>query len=112
MAHPVVFRYLSYSTTFAEDDIHCLRRCPNYGRAGTFLFLSVNMKRSVSHVRTGWREDHGPTNVGAMVKKVLSVDYSKAARESFMSTFEKMYVDLSESALVFVFVRRWVCPTY
>ena len=29
MAHPVVFRYLSYSTTFAEYAlVHCLWRCP------------------------------------------------------------------------------------
>ena len=41
MAHPVVFRYISYSTTLAEHDVHRLRRCPAFGRAKTCLFLSV-----------------------------------------------------------------------
>ena len=41
MAHPVVFRYLSYSTTFAEHAVHRLRQCPAFGRAGTCLFSSV-----------------------------------------------------------------------
>ena len=66
MAHPVVFRYLSYFTTLAEHAVHCLRRCPAFGRAGTCLFLSVQL--DVSHLATGWPHDHGPTNVGAMVK--------------------------------------------
>ena len=41
MAHPVVFRYVSYSTTLAEHAVHRLRQCPDYGRAGTCLFSSV-----------------------------------------------------------------------
>ena len=41
MAHPVVFRYLSYSTTLAEHAVHRLRRCPAFGQAGTCFFLSV-----------------------------------------------------------------------
>ena len=43
MAHPVVFRYLSYFTTFAEHAIHRLRRCLAFGRAWTCLFLSVQL---------------------------------------------------------------------
>ena len=31
MAHPVVFRYLSYSTTLAEHAVHRLRRCTAFG---------------------------------------------------------------------------------
>ena len=38
MAHPMVFRYLSYSTTLKEHAVHRLRRCPAF-RLG--LFLSV-----------------------------------------------------------------------
>ena len=34
MAHIVVSRYLSYSTTLAEHAFHCLRRCPAFGRQG------------------------------------------------------------------------------
>ena len=30
------------------------------------LFSSV--RETVSHLMTGWRDDHGPTNVGAIVK--------------------------------------------
>ena len=41
MAHPIGFRYLSYSTTLGEHAIHCLRECPAFGRAGTCLFSSV-----------------------------------------------------------------------
>ena len=41
MAHPLVFRYISYSTTLAEYAIHRLRQCPAFGWAGTCLFLSV-----------------------------------------------------------------------
>ena len=44
MAHPVVLRYLSYSTTLAEHAVHHLRRCLAFGRARTCLFLSVNLK--------------------------------------------------------------------
>ena len=43
MAHTVVFTYLSYSTTFAEHAGHRLWRCPAFGRAGTCLFLSVQL---------------------------------------------------------------------
>ena len=42
MAHPVVFIYLSYSTSLAEHAIHRLGWCPAFGRAGTCLFLSVH----------------------------------------------------------------------
>ena len=43
MAHPVMFRYLSYSTTLPEHAVHRLRRCPAFSRAGTCLFLSVQL---------------------------------------------------------------------
>ena len=39
---PIVFRYLSYSTTLAEHAIHRLLQCPAFGRARTCLFLSVH----------------------------------------------------------------------
>ena len=39
--HPVVFKYLSYSTTLAEHAVHRLQRCPAFGRAETCLFSSV-----------------------------------------------------------------------
>ena len=73
IAHPVVLRYCSYSTTLAEHTVHGLQRCLAFVRAGTCLFLSVNMKWLPSHVLTGWRDDHGPTNVRAMVKTVNTV---------------------------------------
>ena len=44
MTHPVVFRYISYSTTLAEHVVHRLRRCPAFARVGTSLFLSINLK--------------------------------------------------------------------
>ena len=71
MAHPLVFRYISYYTTLAEHAIHRVRRCPAFNQAGTYLFLSVQLDtcQSVSDVLNGWPHDHGPTNVGAMVKK-------------------------------------------
>ena len=31
MAHPVLFRYLSYSTTFSEHTVHCLLQCTALG---------------------------------------------------------------------------------
>ena len=37
MAHPALLRYLSYSTTLTEHDVHMI------WRAGTFLFLSVQL---------------------------------------------------------------------
>ena len=40
MAHPVVFRYLSYSTRLAQHAVH---RLPAFGRAGTCLFSSVQL---------------------------------------------------------------------
>ena len=64
----IVFRYLSYSTMFAEYAVHHLWRCLAFGWAGTCLFLSFNLKRLVSGDPNGWRDDHGPTNVKAMVK--------------------------------------------
>ena len=39
MAHPVVFKYLSYSPTLAEHAVHRLWRCLSFDRAGTCLFL-------------------------------------------------------------------------
>ena len=45
---PVWFRYISYSTTLGEHAVLCLRRCPAFGRAGTCLFLSVNLKGLVT----------------------------------------------------------------
>ena len=41
-------------------------RCPAFGWAGPCLFSSVQIE--VGHLPTGWPHDHGPTNVGAMVK--------------------------------------------
>ena len=39
-------------------------------RPGWDMFVLVCL-RDVSHLLTGWRDDHGPTNVGAMVKTSL-----------------------------------------
>ena len=41
MAHSVVFRYLSYSTTIAEHAVHRLRQCMAFDRAVKCLFSSV-----------------------------------------------------------------------
>ena len=72
MAHPIVFRNLSYFTTLAEHAIHRLRRCPAFGQAGTCLFCSrLFNERLLSHIPTGWPHDHSPTNVEAMVKAGL-----------------------------------------
>ena len=55
IAHPVVFRYLSYSTTFAEyGPVHRLRRCPAFGRAGTCLFTMFTEYGHVHRLRLGW----------------------------------------------------------
>ena len=35
MPHPVVFKYLSYSTTLSEHAAYRRRRCTAFGRAGT-----------------------------------------------------------------------------
>ena len=43
MAHPVVFKYLTHSTTNAEHVVHRLSRCPAFVRAGKCLFLSVQL---------------------------------------------------------------------
>ena len=67
MAHPVVFVYLS--TTPERLPIMAFITfivVPGLGQAGTCLVLSVC--KMVSNLLTGWRKDHGPTNVGAMVK--------------------------------------------
>ena len=70
MAHPIMFRYLSYSTTLAKHAVHRLRQCPAFGRAGTCLFLSVQLDgESVSDILNVWTHDHGPTNVRAMLKR-------------------------------------------
>ena len=66
MAHPVMFRHISYTTTLAEHAVHRLRQSPAFGRAGTCLFLSVQLDDQSP--TNGWRKDNGPTNVGAMVK--------------------------------------------
>ena len=57
MAHPWVFRYISYSTTLAEHAIHCLRHVCSR------LFIEIP-----TTLHSGWQHYHGPTNVGAMVK--------------------------------------------
>ena len=49
MAHPVVFIYLSYSTTLAEHAVHCFRWCPAFGQAGTCLFLSVKIVADIDY---------------------------------------------------------------
>ena len=59
MAHPVMFRYLSYSTALAEHAVHRLRQCPAFGQAGARLFLSVC---EMTPDLLGWPHDHGPTN--------------------------------------------------
>ena len=81
MAHPVVFRYLSYYTTLAEHAIHRLRQRLAFGRAGTCLFSSVQLEVTES---TGWPHDHGPTNIGAMVKTAL------LAAHLFLATFKPL----------------------
>ena len=65
MAHPIVFRYLSYSTTLSEHAVHYIRRCPAFGRSGTYLFSSVQLD---GNPPAGWPHDHGPTKIGAMIK--------------------------------------------
>ena len=66
MAHPLGFRYLSYSTTLAEHAVHRLRQCrPS---AGLGHVCSRLFNEMMSDLPTGWPHDHGPTNVGAMVK--------------------------------------------
>ena len=55
---------------FAEHVNHCLRRCPAFDWAGACLFSSVQLDDvSTSDPPTWWPHDHGPTNIGAMVKK-------------------------------------------
>ena len=42
--------------------------------AGWDMFVLVcSMKQSVSHVPTGWPQENGPTNVGAMVKTLYDM---------------------------------------
>ena len=62
MAHPVVFRYLSYSTMFAEHDNH---------QPGWDMFVLVCSLDAPYHPN-GWPHDHGPTNVEAIVKKTTA----------------------------------------
>ena len=59
IAHPIVFRYLSYSTTLTEHGFHRLGRCPAFGQA---------VQLEVTDPLTGWPQDHGPSNIGPMVK--------------------------------------------
>ena len=58
-AHPVVFRYLSYSTTLAEHAVHRLRP----GHVCSCLFNEMISQSDPEW----WRDDYGPTNDGAMV---------------------------------------------
>ena len=82
MAHLIVFRYLSYSTTLAKHAVQCLRRCPAFGRAGTCLFSSVQwIYQWVSDLPTWWLHDHGLTNVVAMVKSALGNKTAKYLKE-------------------------------
>ena len=57
MAHSVVLRYLSYSTT--------LQNMPFIAYGGAWPSVKYEW---VSDPPTGWQNYHGPTNVGAMVK--------------------------------------------
>ena len=41
MAHPVVCRYLSYSTTFAKHAVHCLRRYPAFAGLCWDMFVLI-----------------------------------------------------------------------
>ena len=66
MAQPVVFIYLSYSTTFTENAVHCLRRW--------FVLVCSVRGQSVSHPPTGWPHDHGPTNVEPMGKRRMETE--------------------------------------
>ena len=58
MAHPVVFRYLSYSTTLAEHEVHRLRLCLAFCRAGICFFLSHHCfgSHSILAAKTGIEE--------------------------------------------------------
>ena len=62
MAHPVVFRYLSYSTTLAEHA---------WPSAKMEHVCSRLFNEMMSDLPAGWPHDHGPTNVGAMVKREM-----------------------------------------
>ena len=67
MALPVVFRYLSYSTIFAEHAIHSLR---------------------------WWPHDHGPTNGRAMLKKEVSSQCSvRPSRQTSSSSGQQHLED-------------------
>ena len=93
MADPVVLRYLSYSTMLAKHAVHRPWQCPAFGRAGTCLFLSVQLDNQwVSHLLTGWGDDHGPTNVGDMVKTKLL-------------HFEQEHLTIKVSVLDLIFVQ-------
>ncbi len=62
MAHPIVFRYLSYSTTLAEHAVHRLQRCLAFDQVGTCFFLSVSQSRSNRVATRPWpdeRQGHG-----------------------------------------------------
>ena len=59
-----MLRYLSYSKTLALAFIAFIA-VPGL-RPGWDMFVLV-CSRDVSHLLKGWREDRGPTNVGAMV---------------------------------------------
>ena len=66
MAHTLVFRYLSYSTTLAEHAVIA------YGGAWPSAGLGHVCSRLFSEMVTDplneWPHDHGATNVWAMVK--------------------------------------------
>ena len=68
LAHPVVFRCLSYSTTLAEHAVHRLA-VVGLPRAGTCLFSAVQSDdQLVSHPPKGWPHDQGLTNLGPWEK--------------------------------------------
>ena len=71
MANPVVFRYLSYSTTLAEYGFHWFIAVPGLRPAWDMFVLVCSVNLLLSDPPTGWPHDHGPTNVGAMVKITL-----------------------------------------
>ena len=99
MAHPVVFRYLSYSTTLSEHAVHRLRRCQAFGRAGTCLFPSVQLDGQwVSDPPTGWPHDHGPTNVRAMVKITMCTTcFAHCTLDTAHFTMNTVYYTLNTS---------------
>ena len=75
MAHPVVFTYLSYSTTFAEHAFVAYVSAQPSAGLGHVCSRLFNV--SISHVPNEWPHDHGRINVGAMVKKKKYLNINK-----------------------------------